>query len=352
MIQAVGEALKASIQPLIDLANYGSTPQAAIDSFFADLSYVLTKTAAEAARWEATALTAAEGLAETAQKVGKALQAAAVGLSAGEKGIGAYEAIDRATVDAFFADLDYVVQKTIVTAALFTAQGLSAALDFALTAQEIGKALKDTAGGLKKVLDEVGADFQEKISAFLGGVAAIVQAVVTAATQGGQALASARDLAAHMAGIVSIITQAAADFARLAGSLGGGTSYDLGMGVGAGFISGIIAGINSLLPDLGAVLAYLASLFPHSPAERGPLAEPVDWQSYLTGGLSDALAGLRADLTPALVPVTEGGMGGGRSSGGQVINVTISGNNFRDRSDIDYTLDAMTRKLRLQGVIP
>jgi hypothetical protein len=101
--------------------------------------------------------------------------------------------------------------------------------------------------------------------------------------------------------------------------------------MGANWLKSLVAGIWSAMPDLVSVLAYIADLFPHSPAKTGPLRQAPNWAGYMMDGLDqagDTLTRRLAAAMPggALVPVGAGtgGATGARARNGQTINVTIN----------------------------
>ena len=99
----------------------------------------------------------------------------------------------------------------------------------------------------------------------------------------------------------------------------------LGASAGGGFVNGIISGINSRLPALEAVLAYLAGLFPHSPAKHGPFRKLPDWSSLATG-LDRALGGINTQLgglTPALAVSPSGAMPMAGGGGGVEVHIHV-----------------------------
>ena len=97
--------------------------------------------------------------------------------------------------------------------------------------------------------------------------------------------------------------------------------------MGANWVASLVKGIQSQLPNLIAVLAYIRDLFPHSPAKAGPLRQAPNWESYMTFGLDQAGDKLVHKLTAAM---PAGGRlalapaGGTGARGGQTINVTIN----------------------------
>ena len=138
----------------------------------------------------------------------------------------------------------------------------------------------------------------------------------------------------------------------------------------------LINGMESRLDDLAALLAYIRGLFPSSPAKYGA------WRTLPDGAVvgrgfgqdlavslsrqqrpvASAMDKLRRELAmgggvrPIRPPVEVGSMGArpmlATAGGGSMrppIQITISGNTFGSRDDIDYLMDEMDRRLRLQG---
>jgi hypothetical protein len=113
-------------------------------------------------------------------------------------------------------------------------------------------------------------------------------------------------------------------------------------------------------------------LFPSSPAKYGPWKTLPDGATVgsgfgreLAASLSQqqrpvvaAMAGLRGALAlsgSSAWSQTDGSFSGGAMSGmgsgatRAPVVITISGNTFGSRTDIDYLIDEMDRRLRLQG---
>jgi primosomal protein N'' len=99
--------------------------------------------------------------------------------------------------------------------------------------------------------------------------------------------------------------------------------------MGASWVKGLVAGIESQLPNLIAVLQYIRDLFPHSPAKVGPLRQAPDWSGYMLSGLDRAGETLARRLGAAmpggaLVPAGAGGATGARSRGGNSVTININ----------------------------
>ena len=72
--------------------------------------------------------------------------------------------------------------------------------------------------------------------------------------------------------------------------------------LGASWLDRLVYGIQSKLPDLTAVLAYISGLFPHSPVKYGPLRKAPDWDSYLFGNFGQATGRFNGALESVSVP--------------------------------------------------
>ena len=92
--------------------------------------------------------------------------------------------------------------------------------------------------------------------------------------------------------------------------------------VGKHIVEDIAKGIKQAINyALVPALKSIADMLPHSPAKTGPLSKPVDWESYLTFGLSSALGniGLTGSGVKWATPGQEGttiNMGGITVTGG------------------------------------
>jgi hypothetical protein len=176
-----------------------------------------------------------------------------------------------------------------------------------------------------------------------------------------------------------------AAIAALAGEMGAAvaalnaqftTMKNAAWGFGRDWVLMLINGMEARLPDLEALLAYIRGLFPSSPAKYGAWRTLPDgsvvgrgFGQDLAGGLATerarvaaTMARLRNDLLigggsiggPGPVLVGQPSYGGSMSAtgGGSTrppVMITISGNTFGSRDDIDYLLDEMDRRLRLKG---
>ena len=85
--------------------------------------------------------------------------------------------------------------------------------------------------------------------------------------------------------------------------------FDIGFDAGRAFIDGLAASINAALPDLAINI----------PGATAPVAASAS--------------------TPA-----------GAATGG-ALNISISGNTFGSRSDVDYLLNELERRLGLRGAL-
>lgn len=101
--------------------------------------------------------------------------------------------------------------------------------------------------------------------------------------------------------------------------------------MGADWLRSLVAGIWSAMPDLESALAYIAGLFPHSPAEYGPLRQGPNWAGYMMDGLDQAGNMLARRLSAAMpggavVPVGAGASGppATRTRGGNSVTININ----------------------------
>lgn len=117
---------------------------------------------------------------------------------------------------------------------------------------------------------------------------------------------------------------------------------------GRSWIQALINGMRAMEDDLVGYLAHISALLPHSPADEGPLSEPVNWDSYLTAGLGNAVSSINdglAELGNASAPNVPANI---RS--GNTITVDLRGSTFSSPSDEDRIIRKLTQALKGQGV--
>ena len=295
-----------------------------------------------------------------------------------------YHDVNNDTIDLFVTDMTYVLEKMIEVGKAFTNEGLTAALNFAKTAAEIGKALFEGVGGLLKPQGSAKAGFftisdytgvaHETFDLFLADVKYLVGITETAASEfTTKGLTNARNFAQSGQEIFKNIEagiKAGSSMAKAEGGLPAAlialtqavtdaviaieAEFDTlclnAYNAGYGFMTSLADGITAGLTYVESALTALAELFPHSPAKAGPLRVAPDWSAWMLGGLGDATnmvsSGLGWTMPRGLIPGTLGGGGATNNS-----NTTININNpvVRDEMDIRLLTQAISEALAGQS---
>jgi len=332
---AVAAMLKTGQEGLVGekgIQFYHEVSHDVIDLFVADMAYVVGKLIETAALFTTEGQAAAVELATTMQDVGKALANGVSGLIKPQGAAGVtiadYAGIAHDTFDLFIADMAYVVGVVAEAAGAFTSRGLTLALEFAKAGQDIFDAISK---GVKAV---VGVDAMPET----GGFADTMSGIVTATTNATASMAKAfQDLPGQIRATFGDIAAALGELAALMAGLLVTIQADA-YNAGADWANSLAAGIRAGLPAIEAALAAVAALFPHSPAQTGPLSRPPDWDAYLNMGLGDAAARVAQVLGSGLglgghqltvAPVGGGGarvapIGSARGRGATVINFTYA----------------------------
>ena len=73
-----------------------------------------------------------------------------------------------------------------------------------------------------------------------------------------------------------------------------------GKAIGQSFADGLKQGIKLTAKAAEELAKEIAKYLPHSPAEKGPLSKPINWQDYMLMGLDDAAKNASSTLAQAL----------------------------------------------------
>jgi hypothetical protein len=202
-----------------------------------------------------------------------------------------YVAPSPAQIDEFAADMYTVVDKFRAVAAVLGEDGIEDAERFAAAGAAIYQSIED---GIDSVLGITS-------TGPMGGVGDAMEAMVQQVLDGMGGMATAFE------GLVD----AAFDF-------------------GAGWVDGIMDGLNSRLGDLEELMAYIRGLFPSSPAEHGAWRDLPDGAAVgegFTAAMAGALSAGAASVGAALGGLRSAFDGGMDGAGGLVpvtINQTIN----------------------------
>jgi len=125
-----------------------------------------------------------------------------------------------------------------------------------------------------------------------------------------------------------------------------------------GLESGIISEAKHLFDVVSGIAGKIAGLFPHSPAKEGPLSVPINWESYLSAGISQAGKAVNSSLsgvlqTPTIgaangVPVAGGGAAVGASAGGVTYNFSFP-NYVGSKQELTNMIQQQLLRLQLRG---
>lgn len=413
---AIGSNLSDAVDGLTAIQDYGGVPRTVMNAFLGDVIYAVGQVAGAAAQFTDDGLQQALLFSEAAEQIGGMLTSGYEGL-VGETGIEPYLGVAHETIDLFVADMAYVVGAIAGAATQFTADGLTNANLMSDAMENAGSALKDGVSGLILPQGTAGVTISDYagiahgiFDLFVADMAYVVGIIQTASynmSDSGIAHAAAF---ADAAGAVYDALAAGIDmFTGLNGNLGpsiaaamqiindaillGMTAMTQNFGLiqdaawtfGYQWVNHIMSGLNSRLPDLVALMAYIRGLFPSSPAKYGPwrrLPKGIDvgraFGADVALGVQRSIADVEksvarlrksmlAEFTPA-VSITSGSSfytGTGTATTDPYttsaqftghttrppIHVNISNNTFGNRDDIDYLLEELDRRLELQGAL-
>ena len=128
-----------------------------------------------------------------------------------------------------------------------------------------------------------------------------------------------------------------------------GVSYQAaGKALGDAFANGLRASIANAEKAAQELAAAVSKYLPHSPAEKGPLSKPIDWNSYLLGGLAGSAAAVGTVMSGLGAPsAAYAGGGAGRRGGGVVIEAgAIQVNGFvGNEQQLAYQIRDMLLKI-------
>ena len=101
--------------------------------------------------------------------------------------------------------------------------------------------------------------------------------------------------------------------------------------LGKAFARGIRDSFDDVERAARKLAEIVAKYVPHSPAEKGPLSRPIDWQGYLTDGLPRAWSGVGAAMSAGGAVVPGGGFRTGAAGGRpMVVNINVNGTTIGD----------------------
>ena len=261
-----------------------------------------------------------------------------------------------------FLALTNAMLASITSAATALTTGLSSAGTASSTAAatwlEHITAMDASLGGAQNILQTTALPAALQVATLGAIIGAAILAGATAAAAGANAGATGVPgaMAIILASVVAAVVDLQAQFATL-----NAAAWQFGYD----WVSNIIAGMNSRLSDLVALLAYIRGLFPSSPAKYGPFKTLPDGQAVgqdFALGLTDGLFGGQSGLVGALGllrgAMTMGGSGGfqpayaggGNTSNSMIVN--FSGDiSVRDDRDIERLANAVGDVLARQADI-
>lgn len=383
--------IKPAVDGLASLADYTAVDRATLDQLSSDIEYIVGKIVTAGATVTEEALAGARRFAEVATTVGAMLKAGAEGL-VGESGVQFYHEVSHETIDLFVSDMAYVVSQLITTAAAFTGEGLTTAVNLAEAMKKVGDALAKGVAGLIKPQGADGVTISdytgiahEIFDTFIADAAYLVDIVEEAASaftmkgltqaqafaEAGQAIYKALSagikagagigdsdvsgLALAMDQLTTAVVNATnavlEQFSELVNA-----AYDAGYGWATNLADGITGGLSYL----EAALAAVAELFPHSPAKAGPLREQPDWNAWMLPGLDAAAAtvgerlsgiGGQVGVSAVGAVATERNAGLANAGQGQEIHIHMHDAVIRDELDIVRIAEAVGQVLGGQALV-
>lgn len=199
-----------------------------------------------------------------------------------------------------FLALANSILASIASAATAMTTGLAAAGTTSAAAAESWltniTAMDASLGGGQNILLTTALPAALQVATLGTAIGAAILAGATAAAAGANAGAAGVPgaMAVILASVVAAVTALQAQFAALVAS---------SRAFGYNWVTAIIDGINSRLPDLVTLMAYIRGLFPSSPAKYGPFKTLPDGQTVgqdFAFGLTSGLLGGQAPLLGAL----------------------------------------------------
>ncbi len=368
--KVVGDLLKglaAGVGLLTGLVTYIAPTHASVTAFFAGVSGVL----AYMIEWVGTAPAGvAEILGPWADTLGKLFKSLKEGVE-GFTALRDYQGVPVEMIQLFVGDIETAMGILGEAAARLNATAVQVAAELMGYLDDIFKSLKTGVDALSKLRDYQGVPvavmqlflsdmgtfgtllstvtilYQTEVLSSALGVSAAISLIVSTIKDALGRIKDLTDIGEGATGSVGVLGQIAdglnglagrfADTENLIGRLGFNGAYQ--------FMQNIARGLRAGLSLVEAEIAALAALFPQSPAERGPLAKPIDW-AWLSRGLPEALDTVNAMLAgPSLSPAPISLSG----SGGAFTQVNVSGQFvIREDADVDRIAEAIYRRFRSQ----